>query len=307
MLTREQNELVTRTGPGTPMGEAMRRYWLPALLSEELPEPDCPPLRVGLVGENLVAFRDTQGKVGLMAENCPHRGASLFFGRNEECGLRCVYHGWKFDTADNCVDMPNEPPESNFKHKIHAAAYPCVEHGGVIWAYLGPPEHRPVEPLFEWAHLPQGHRFISKTWQECNYLQAIEGGVDSSHSSFLHRMFDGGTSAMSSGGYRARSTSPKLEVLRTDYGYAYASIRHLKDEGKNYVRVYHFVLPFQQMRAFEGFLPGCPLIQGHLWVPIDDEHCWVYNWLYRVDGSALTEEEIVTEERFFGRAPEDLI
>src|ERR671939_380063 len=138
MLSKEDNELIARTGPGTPMGELMRRFWMPALLADELPAPDCPPIRVRLLGEDLVAFRDSSGQVGLLAANCPHRGASLFFGRNEESGLRCVYHGWKFDVAGACVDMPNEPPESNFKDKIHHTAYPTVERNGVIWSYLGP-------------------------------------------------------------------------------------------------------------------------------------------------------------------------
>src|ERR671930_1988695 len=142
MLSHEENELASRVGPATPIGELMRQYWLPALLSSELPAPDSDPVRVLLLGEKLIAFRDTRGKVGLLANNCPHRGASLFFGRNEELnpGLRCVYHGWKFDTSGQCVDMPNEPPESNFKDKIQAVSYPCRERNGVIWAYMGPLE-----------------------------------------------------------------------------------------------------------------------------------------------------------------------
>src|SRR5919202_4328669 len=139
MLSQADNELLTRIGPGTPMGELMRQYWLPFLLAKEVPEPDCAPVRVRLLGEDLVAFRDSQGQVGLLANSCPHRGASLFFGRNEECGLRCVYHGWKFDAEGNCVDMPNEPAESDFKHKVKAKTYPAREHAGLIWIYMGPP------------------------------------------------------------------------------------------------------------------------------------------------------------------------
>src|ERR687886_61700 len=137
MLKKEDNELITRVGPGTPMGNLMREYWVPAMLSSELPAPDSDPVRVLLLGERLIAFRDSNSRVGLLANNCPHRGASLFFGRNEECGLRCVYHGWKFDVAGRCVDMPNEPPESNFKDKVRAVAYPCAERNGLVWAYLG--------------------------------------------------------------------------------------------------------------------------------------------------------------------------
>ena len=137
MLSIEDNERVTRTGPGTALGSVMRRYWVPAALASELPEPDCAPIRVRLFGERLMAFRDSNGRVGLLDEFCAHRRTSLFLGRNEECGVRCVYHGWKFDVEGNCVDMPNEPPESNFKQKIHLKSYPTLEKGGVVWTYMG--------------------------------------------------------------------------------------------------------------------------------------------------------------------------
>src|SRR6266566_6117160 len=150
MLSQEENELISRVGPGTPMGNLFREYWLPAMLSEELPNADSDPLRVMMLGEQLIAFRDSNGKVGLLANNCPHRGASLFFGRNEEAGLRCVYHGWKFDTSGRCIDMPNEPSESDFKTKVKAVAYPTQEKAGVVWAYMGPPEKQPVLPDLEW-------------------------------------------------------------------------------------------------------------------------------------------------------------
>ena len=146
MLSREDNALLTRVDRGTPMGDTLRRYWIPALLARELPGPDCPPVRVRLLGEDLVAFRDTQGRIGLLDEYCPHRRASLFFGRNEECGLRCVYHGWKFDTQGNCLDMPNEPAESDFRTKVKAVAYPTQERGGIVWAYLGPRSQPPPLP-----------------------------------------------------------------------------------------------------------------------------------------------------------------
>src|SRR3954453_21164641 len=143
MLSREDNELICRVGPGTAMGNLMRQYWLPAMLSSELPTPDGDPVRVKLLGEQLIAFRATNGEVGLIQNNCPHRGASLFFGRNEESGLRCVYHGWKFDVQGNCVDMPDEPAESDFKAKVKAVAYPTRERNGVVWAYLGPRSELP--------------------------------------------------------------------------------------------------------------------------------------------------------------------
>src|SRR5919204_3084835 len=175
MLSREDNERISRVGPGTPMGNLMRRYWMPACLAEELPAPDCPPVRVRLLGEDLVAFRDTQGRLGVLEEFCPHRLASLFLGRNEECGLRCVYHGWKFDVTGQCVDMPNEPPEYRFESKIRLTAYPAAEHAGIIWAYMGPADKQPPLPDMEWMRAPATHRFVSKTREEANYLQAIEG------------------------------------------------------------------------------------------------------------------------------------
>jgi phthalate 4,5-dioxygenase oxygenase subunit len=149
MLSREENELISRVGPGTPMGNLMRQYWLPALVSSELPSPDSDPVRVKLLGEELVAFRDSNGRVGLLANNCPHRGASLFFGRNEESGLRCVYHGWKFDAEGSCIDMPNEPAESDFRTRVRAVAYPTRERGGVVWAYMGPRTDLPPLPDLE--------------------------------------------------------------------------------------------------------------------------------------------------------------
>ena len=173
MLSHEENELLVRTGPGTPMGNFMRRYWIPALFSEALPEPDCPPVRVKLLGEKLVAFRTTDGKVGLVDERCPHRNASMFFGRNEENGLRCVYHGWKFDTEGNCTDMPSEPPESNFKRKVKIEAYPCLESGGVVWTYMGPPEHRPELPDFQWAAVPASRAsWPQASWPQASWPQA---------------------------------------------------------------------------------------------------------------------------------------
>src|SRR3954447_12190450 len=186
LLTREENELITRVSAGTPMGNVLRRYWMPALLSSELPAPDAPPVRVKLLGEELVAFRDTNGNVGLLDEFCPHRLASLFLGRNEESGMRCVYHGWKFDTAGQCVDRPSEPAESNFKSRIRLLAYPTVEKAGVVWAYMGAREQQPEFPDMEWMRLPDSHRNVSVTHEYANFVQTVEGGIDTAHSSFLH-------------------------------------------------------------------------------------------------------------------------
>jgi nitrite reductase/ring-hydroxylating ferredoxin subunit len=166
------------------MGNLLRQYWIPILLAEELPENECPPVRVNLLCERLVAWRDSRGRYALIDEFCAHRGVSLWFGRNEENGLRCPYHGWKYDRTGQCVDVPSEPPESGFCKRIKLKSYPLVESGGILWAYMGPPEAKPALPAFEWTELSAPHRYFSKRWQECNYLQAMEGGLDSNHVSF---------------------------------------------------------------------------------------------------------------------------
>src|SRR3954466_14848168 len=177
-MRAEQNELLTRTGPGTPMGRLFRRYWLPALLAEELPEPDCPPVRVRLLSERLIAFRDTENRLGLIDEFCAHRGVSLWFGRNEQSGLRCPYHGWKYDVTGQCIEVPSEPAESGFCRKIKLKSYPLVLRGNVLWTYMGPPEQQPSLPEWEFATVPAGQSFMSKRWQESNWLQALEGAID---------------------------------------------------------------------------------------------------------------------------------
>ena len=220
MLLQAENELITRVGPGTPMGNLMRRFWLPFALSTELPNPDSDPVRVRLLCEDLIAFRDTNGTVGLIQNHCPHRGASLFFGRNEDEGLRCVYHGWKFDTEGNCIDMPNEPAESDFKSKVRATAYPVVDRGGVLWAYLGNPDSD-TRPLTSrgWSGriVPESHRLVTKRIQYCSYLQNVEGEIDSSHVSFLHSR-ETTTDQRAEGtprAYMARDRSPRASSCST--------------------------------------------------------------------------------------------
>ena len=166
MLSQKDNELLTRVGPGTPMGELMRRYWIPAAFSHQIAEPGSPPVRVKLLGEKLVVFRDSNGRVGLIDERCPHRTASMYFGRNENCGLRCVYHGWLFDIEGNCIDLPSEPPGSTLMRKVKIKAYPCLERGGVVWTYMGPKELQPEFPDLEWTRIPASHRHMSRHVQE---------------------------------------------------------------------------------------------------------------------------------------------
>ena len=310
MLTREDNETLTRIGQGTPMGDVIRCYWMPALLSSELSEPDCPPVRVKLLGEELVAFRDTQNRVGLLSEFCPHRLTSMFFGRNEEGGLRCVYHGWKFDVSGNCMDMMNEPPHSDYPSKIKTTSYPVVEMGGVIWAYLGPVEKQPPYPKFEWTQVPESHRLVTKVWQECNWLQALEGGIDTAHAPILHRRISETTTrpGISINTSLVRGEPPKVEVDRTDYGYRYAGIRDVGDKG-NLIRGYHYVMPFHQLRPLQFGLQGQEprqLIAGHVWVPMDDENCMIYNWVYNYAGQPLTDADR-EEEVQLGRGPGEML
>jgi phthalate 4,5-dioxygenase len=190
MLSIEDNELVTNTNKGTPMGEVFRRFWIPVALSQELAGPDCPPVRVRVLGEDLIAFRDSNGRPGLVDAFCPHRGAPMFFGRNEEEGLRCVYHGWKFDVTGACVDLPNSPEGDTYKNKVEIISYPCEDKGDLIWAYMGPKEKKPPFPEFEWTKLPRSHRYVTKFIEQCNYLQAMEGDYDPSHARFLHSTLD---------------------------------------------------------------------------------------------------------------------
>ena len=286
MLSKEDNERLTRVGIDTPMGKTMRRYWMPALLSWELPEPDCPPVRVKLLGEELVAFRATDGTIGMIEEFCPHRRASLWLGRNEENGLRCVYHGWKFDTAGRCVEQMNEPRE--FAAKVRITAYPTVEQGGVIWTYMGPAEKQPPAPNFAWTQAQEGQRFASKVVEECNWLQALEGGIDTSHFTIMHRALKKNPvhSGIDIDNPGIKSGAPAVEVDITDYGYAYFGVRPL-GEDQQYVRGYHFIMPFTQLRP-----PGPKRQQthGHYWVPIDDENCMVWNFYHTHDGRPIAED-----------------
>ena len=276
MLNMSDNELLTRTGPGTPMGDLFRRFWHPVLLADELPEPDGTPVRLRVLGEDLVAFRDTEGKVGIIDALCPHRRAGMFFGRNEECGLRCVYHGWKFDVHGTCVDMPTEPRDSTFKDKVTIRAYSTAEYGGCIWIYMGPSEQQPALPALEWARVPDSQRVLSRWLQECNYMQAVEGEIDSAHVSWLHAPLQ-----METNPFRGRFNdaiirdgAPKLTVKPTDYGFCYGARRDA-DNGEYYWRVTQWLLPTFSLIPAQGFPRG-----GRCWIPIDDTHISVIQYSY---------------------------
>ena len=274
MLSAEENDLLTRVGPGTPMGALMRRYWIPALFADRIATPDCTPVRVQLLGESLVAFRDSKGRAGLLDEQCPHRTASLYFGRNEECGLRCVYHGWKFDVDGKCVDMPSEPPASNFQDKVRITAYPCHEAGGVVWAYMGPADLKPEFPPLEWTLLPADQLYATRHVQECSWLQGLEGGFDASHLAFLHR----GTDAVN-----ANISPSRHETLRTGFGMIVGTGREAI-EGEIRWGSNLMILPFHKVFATR---PN----GAHMWVPMDDENTMLYSIDFKPSGP-FTEEEL---------------
>jgi phthalate 4,5-dioxygenase len=300
MLTVQENQLLTRTGPGTPMGELFRRFWLPALLSTELPEPDCPPVKLTLLSENLVAFRDSSGRVGVLERYCPHRGSSLYWGRNEDEGLRCVYHGWKFDVAGHCLDMPNEPAESRFREKVSTTAYPTEERGGVIWVYMGPSELHPEMPELEWTRVPENQRYVTKRTQACNYLQNVEGEVDSSHISFLHSSVvparRGNVDALVGAvqGFAAADRAPVFHVKDTDYGLMIGARRDAGDQGY-YWRLTQFLMPTYTMIPSDADAP----ISYTAATPVDDEHMagWTVTW--RSD-RPLTAEDVARIESWTG-------
>jgi phenylpropionate dioxygenase-like ring-hydroxylating dioxygenase large terminal subunit len=289
MLRTDQNDLLTQTGSDTPFGKMFRCYWIPALLAEELPEKDCPPVRVKLLSERLIAFRDSDGRYGLMDEFCAHRGVSLWFGRNEECGLRCPYHGWKYDVTGQCIDMPNEPEQSAFAKKVKLTSYPLVERGGVLWTYMGPPESQPPLPEYEFATVPPSQTYTSKRFQECNWMQAMEGGIDSSHVSFLHRG-DINTDPLFKGArgnqYNLGDLRPVFEVVES-VGGLFIGARRNAENGHYYWRITQWVMPSYTM------IPprGNHSLHGHFWIPIDDEHCWAWSFDYHPTRD-LTEGEL---------------
>jgi phthalate 4,5-dioxygenase len=280
MLSREDNALLTETGPDKPMGRLMRMHWFPFMVSREL-ESNAPPKRVSLLGERLVAFRDGDGRVGLVEEFCPHRRVSLYYGRNEGSGLRCVYHGWKFDVSGRCLETPSEPPQNRLHTKVRAVAYPCVERSGLIWTYLGHNPGDAVLPLLDWMQFPDDHHWASRWLQDCNFAQAIEGEVDESHVSFLHSRTDvvADNKLALTGAYLHEDKAPAYVVHKADYGLMCGSRRQVEPDQYLW-RINLFLLPF--------FTLICPSDDPHLyigraWIPADDERCWVICVSWRTD------------------------
>jgi phthalate 4,5-dioxygenase oxygenase subunit len=270
------------------MGDYLRRFWTPFLLSSDIAEADGEPVNVTLYGESLLAFRNTSGEVALIQRSCPHRWASLFYGRNEEDGIRCSYHGWKFDIAGACVDMPTEAEDSNFRDKVKIVAYPVVERGGALWTYMGPPEFKSEFPEFEFFNVPEDQQYISWNRQECNFAQAIEGGIDSAHSNFLHSSLDaywrtdgwveqGKRSGVLRDIYHARDQHPKFFAEDTDYGVATAARRET-GEDNHYWRYNLFLLPFYTMPP-----SGAKSKFFHAFVPIDNHTSARWSFVWNLD------------------------
>lgn len=284
MLSAEDNELLTRTGPDTGMGQYFRRFWLPVALSRELPEPDGAPIRVKLLDEDLIAFRSTDGRVGLMEPRCAHRGANLFYGRNEECGIRCAYHGWKYDLDGLCVDMPNVPADAAYRGKMRINAYPTREFGEIVWACLAPAGQTPELPQLEFGRVPESHRYVSKKLQQCNWAQCVEGALDTAHFSFLHmpapKVAEAILPEANADQRRLKwmrdDPMPRFSITPHDAGFVAGAARNA-GVGELYWRISQFMLPNHSLAP--NALPG-ENYQGQTWVPIDDQSCWIYTYVW---------------------------
>ena len=278
MLSHEDNERLCRVGPGTPMGTLFRRFWLPALLVTEVAEANSPPKRLRILGEDLVAFRDTMGRVGIVDAYCPHKLAQLFWGRNEDCGLRCAYHGWMFDVAGHCVDIPNVAAAENIQRKIRITAYPTREAGGVVWIYMGPADREPTLPAMEWTELDDDRVHVSR-WMQCsNWAQGMEGEIDSTHISFLHsatldelklpRPFSAATPNVVAG-------APHLTLRETGYGFIYGARRATTGSDEYFWRITQWLVPMFSLIANQNYPRG-----GRAWVPVDDDHVTTFAYMF---------------------------
>ena len=279
MTTASEGAELTRIGPGTPMGALMREYWMPALKSSEL-ERDGPPVRFMLLGEKLIAFRDSDGGIGVMDHRCPHRCASLFLGRNEEGGLRCLYHGWKFDTSGQCIDMPSVPPQQDFKHKVKAKAYRSIERAGLVWVYMGARAEAPPLPALQILDAPDAEINVGMIQRDCNYLQAIEGEIDTAHFGYLHGGHADPARLDESEPFYFTVTNraPEFHVTDAPWGTQYAGYRSA-GAGRTYWRFANFLFPFWTQAPNGEFDSHA---HGRAWVPIDDNHTmYVFIWWKR--------------------------
>ncbi|MBT6272606.1 MAG: Rieske 2Fe-2S domain-containing protein [Chromatiales bacterium] len=309
MLSPTDTDRLVRTNAQTPMGSYLRRFWQPVALSSELPERDGTPLRIDIMGEQLVAFRDTDGHVGLLDRRCPHRGADLFFGRNEECGLRCVYHGWKFNVHGKAVDLPNVPSSSNYHQKMTTTSYPTKEFGDVVWAYLGPPEHEPLDvPQLEFGVVPPNHRYVTKRLQDCNWTHSMEGALDTAHFSFLHmpapESGSNSDSTIAADESRIRwlrdDPAPRFEIVDHDVGFVIGGARRAED-GESYWRITQFMVPTHSVTP--SAMPG-EIYYGYTWVPVNDETSWIYVYAWHPERPLSDEELAQFETGGFGQFAE---
>ena len=277
-MRREDNELICRVGPGTAMGDVFCRYWTPIALATQVAEPDGPPVRAQYCGESYALFRDSDGRLGLFDELCPHRGTSLVLGRNEDCGIRCLYHGWKFDVDGNLLDTPNYD-SSNFRAKFKARTYPVREAGGLIWGYFGPTEKMPDLPDYGFIDAPEPNRHIERIDIKCNYLQLLEGGMDSSHVGILHAdqarpgwfkdTFERNEDQFNPGALAVDDNAPELNIETTDFGFHYAAIRKGENGGQS-IRIVPFIMPCARV------IPARARVATLFEVPLDDENTSTY-------------------------------
>ncbi len=292
MLSPEDNETITRVGSATPMGQLMRQYWIPFLAASDV-KKDGQPYLVRLLGEDLVAYRDTEGRVGLVDQACPHRGAPMLFARNEGGGIRCIYHGWKFSVDGRCQEMPAEPAGSPMVKRVTLKAYPVRERNGVLWTYMGPSQEPPPLPDVEWNLVPESHSLVTFRVQECNWLQALEGEIDSAHAAILHARK--GTTI---GEWRqGQDLSPTFEVQPHAAGLSVAA-RRKDGADHNYIRVNQFLMPFWTLVPPQKQYPE---LSGHAWVPIDDHHTLAIMFSYTPDQPFYEKSRKLFKEGYKGR------
>ena len=309
MFSQQDSELLVQTGPGTPMGDYFRRYWQPVALAREIALPDSAPIRIKVLGEELLAFRDTQGRAGVIEPKCAHRGADLFFGRNEDCGIRCVYHGWKYAVDGQCTEMPNVPEGSHYHGKIAIKAYPTREFGDMVWAYLGPPEHMPAEvSQIECGIVPPAHRYVTKRLQQCNWAHSMEGALDTAHFSFLHMPApalaanDTMTAAADESRIRWLRNDPLPQFKITDHDAGFVIGGSRKADGNDvYWRITQFMLPAHSVTP--SAMPG-ETYYGYTWVPIDDLSCWIYVYAWHPDRPLPADERARYEKGGYGQFAE---
>ena len=295
MLSATDNAYLNTSKPNTPMGNYLRCHWHPVALSEEVANPDCAPIRLKVMGEDLLLFRDSKGNTGLIEPFCAHRGADLFFGRNEECGIRCIYHGWKYDIHGNCIDMPNVPKDAAYHGKIKIKAYPTQEFADMVWAYMGPSDIQPFEvPQLEAGLVPPSHRYVTKRLVECNWTHSMEGALDTAHFSFLHmpapafRKDDSSNIAADESRIRwlRNDPAPRFKIIDHEVGFLIGGARNA-DPGDHYWRLTQYMLPTHSITP--SAMPN-ETYYGYSWVPIDDHSCWMYVYAWHPD-QAISDEE----------------